>query len=121
MKILAAGDLHGDVSVARKLANKAQNENVDLVVLAGDITGDDEKLPGVISPFLEKKKKVLFCLPWLPKSPSRQLLKPRLSIKFFDSFEFFSVCHPELVSGSRRLDSGSESGMTKVFMPRYST
>ncbi len=60
MKILAAGDLHGDVSVARKLANKAQNENVDLVVLAGDITGDDEKLPGVISPFLEKKKKVLF-------------------------------------------------------------
>ena len=60
MKILAAGDLHGDISVARKLANKADKEKVDLVVLAGDIVGDDELLPGVISPFLEKKQKILF-------------------------------------------------------------
>jgi len=60
MKILAAGDLHGDISVARALANKADKEKVDLVVLAGDITGDDTLLPGVISPFLEKKKRVLF-------------------------------------------------------------
>ena len=60
MKILAAGDLHGDVGTAKKLAQKAFNENVDLVVLAGDIMGDDDKLPGVISPFLDKKKKVLF-------------------------------------------------------------
>jgi Icc-related predicted phosphoesterase len=60
MKILAAGDLHGDISTARKLSKKAVDENVDLVILAGDITGDDEKLPGVISPFLEKKKRVLF-------------------------------------------------------------
>lgn len=60
MKILAAGDLHGDVSAARKLANKAEKEKVDLVVLAGDIVGDDDLLPGVISPFLDKKKKVLF-------------------------------------------------------------
>src|SRR3990167_1255021 len=60
MKILAAGDLHGDVSAARTLANRAEKEKVDLVVLAGDITGDDDLLPGVISPFLEKKKKVLF-------------------------------------------------------------
>ncbi|MEK6840968.1 MAG: metallophosphoesterase, partial [Nanoarchaeota archaeon] len=54
------GDLHGDISVARALANKADKEKVDLVVLAGDITGDDTLLPGVISPFLEKKKRVLF-------------------------------------------------------------
>ncbi len=60
MKILAAGDLHGDVTTAKKLAKKAFDEKVDLVVLAGDITGDDDKLPGVISPFLDKKQKVLF-------------------------------------------------------------
>jgi len=60
MKILAAGDLHGDISIARKLAIRAEKEKVDLVVLAGDLTVDDEKLPGVISPFLEKKKRVLF-------------------------------------------------------------
>ena len=60
MKILAAGDLHGDISAARKLANRAEKEKVDLVVLAGDIVGDEDLLPGVISPFLEKKKKVLF-------------------------------------------------------------
>jgi len=60
MKILAAGDIHGDVSTAKKLANKAEKEKVDLVVLAGDIVGDDELLPGVIGPFLNKKKKVLF-------------------------------------------------------------
>ena len=60
MKILAAGDLHGDISIAKKLANKADKEKVDLVVLAGDIVGDDQLLPGVISPFLQKKQKVLF-------------------------------------------------------------
>ena len=60
MRILAAGDIHGSVSLAKELAKKAEIEKVDLVVLAGDITGDDEKLPGVISPFLEKKKRVLF-------------------------------------------------------------
>jgi len=60
MKILAAGDIHGDISLARKLANKAEKEKVDLVVLAGDIVEENNLLPGVISPFLDKKKKVLF-------------------------------------------------------------
>ena len=60
MKILAAGDIHGNVLTAKKLADKAYREKVDLVVLAGDIVEDDDKLPGVISPFLDKKKRVLF-------------------------------------------------------------
>ena len=60
MKILAAGDIHGNVLAAKKLADKAYREKVDLVVLAGDIVEDDDKLPGVISPFLDKKKRVLF-------------------------------------------------------------
>jgi Icc-related predicted phosphoesterase len=47
LKILAAGDLHGSEIIAERLAIKAKRENVDLVILAGDIS----------SPF--KKEKVL--------------------------------------------------------------
>ena len=39
LKILAAGDFHGDSSISKKLAEKAEKENVDLVILTGDITG----------------------------------------------------------------------------------
>ncbi|MEK6860961.1 MAG: metallophosphoesterase [Nanoarchaeota archaeon] len=57
LKILAAGDFHGDISLARKLAEQAEKENVDLVILNGDIVEDDSPL-GIIGPFVEKKKKV---------------------------------------------------------------
>ena len=60
MRIFAVGDLHGDASLAKKLADQADKENADLVLLAGDITEEQNILSGVISPFLEKKKKVLF-------------------------------------------------------------
>ena len=61
MKILAAGDLHGDRSLANKLAEKADKEKVKLVILCGDLTSKDEadKTPGIIGPFLKKNKKVL--------------------------------------------------------------
>jgi len=58
MKILAASDLHGDSRLARNLASKAEKENVDLVILCGDLTGF-EKTKGLIKPFKEKNKKVL--------------------------------------------------------------
>ena len=58
-KILAAGDFHGDSSVSKKLAEKAEKENVDLVVLTGDITGLIET-ENIIKPFLQKNKKVVF-------------------------------------------------------------
>lgn len=58
-KILAAGDFHGDSSVTKKLAEKAEKENVDLVVLTGDITGLIET-ENLIKPFLEKNKRVIF-------------------------------------------------------------
>ena len=58
-KILAAADLHGDSATAKKLAAKAEKENVDLVVLAGDITGMIET-KNILKPFLDKEKKVIF-------------------------------------------------------------
>ena len=42
LKILAASDLHGNSSIVLKLAKKADKENVDIVILCGDITGFSE-------------------------------------------------------------------------------
>jgi uncharacterized protein len=58
-KILAASDFHGDSSVTKKLAEKAEKEDVDLVVLAGDLTGIVET-DDILKPFLDKGKKVVF-------------------------------------------------------------
>lgn len=57
-KILAAADIHGDSKIAKKLAEKATKEKVDLVVLCGDILGWTET-KNIIKPFKDKKKKVI--------------------------------------------------------------
>lgn len=57
-KILAAGDLHGDSALFKKLAQKAERENVDLVVLCGDNLGWTET-KNVIKPFKDKHKPLL--------------------------------------------------------------
>lgn len=59
MRILSAGDIHGDIGLVKKLAEKAEKEKVDLVILAGDLTEGDEKTDNIIGPFLKKNKKVL--------------------------------------------------------------
>jgi len=59
MKILASGDIHGDIRIARELAEKAEKENVDLVVLCGDLTYGDGSIENLIGPFKAKNKKVL--------------------------------------------------------------
>lgn len=59
MKILAAGDIHGDTRLAQALARKAERNNVDLVILCGDLTLADSSTSNLIGPFVKKKKKVL--------------------------------------------------------------
>lgn len=59
LRILAAGDIHGDTSQAKKLAEQAENESVDLVVLCGDLTYAETSTEGIIGPFVKKNKKVL--------------------------------------------------------------
>lgn len=59
LKILAAGDIHGDSKISLKLAEKAEKEKVDLVVLLGDITGMVQT-KNLIKPFLDRKQKVIF-------------------------------------------------------------
>lgn len=58
LKILAASDIEGDTKLARRLANKAAKEKVDLVVLCGDLTSHIES-KGLIKPFKDKNQKVL--------------------------------------------------------------
>lgn len=59
LKILAAGDLHGDSRAAERLAEKAEKEHVDLVILSGDIHGH-ETSKGMIYPFQKRGQRVVF-------------------------------------------------------------
>ena len=58
-RILAVGDLHGDTRFIESIAAKADKENVDLVLLAGDLLVSDEDFKGIIGPFARIGKQVL--------------------------------------------------------------
>jgi len=59
MKILASGDIHGDTNLAKQLAERAVKENVDLVVLCGDLTYGEQSTEGIVGPFVKAGKKVV--------------------------------------------------------------
>ena len=59
MRILGAGDIHGNKFLAEELANKAIREKVDLVVLCGDLI-EEESFDNVLKPFRDKNIKMLF-------------------------------------------------------------
>jgi len=58
-KILAIGDIHGDTGLVKKLAETAEKENVDFVILAGDLTFAEQSISGLIGPFSKINKPVL--------------------------------------------------------------
>ncbi len=58
-RILAIGDIHGDTRLAKKLAKKAEKEDIDIIILAGDLTLAEQSLKGIIGPFAKAKKDVL--------------------------------------------------------------
>lgn len=59
LKVLAVGDLHGDRGLVKKLAKKADEENIDLVILAGDLTWAEQSTEGLVGPFMKSNRKVL--------------------------------------------------------------
>jgi Icc-related predicted phosphoesterase len=59
LRILAAGDLHGDTGLAEKLAERAEKEKCDLVILCGDLTMQEQSTDNIIGPFKKRKEKVL--------------------------------------------------------------
>ena len=85
LKILAAADIHGSKDIAEKLAAKAEKNNVDLVILAGDIHGmfDTE---GVIGPFKKRKQKVVFVPGNWDSSMESELLSHVYGIKNIDNY-----------------------------------
>jgi Icc-related predicted phosphoesterase len=60
MKILASGDIHGDKILVERLAERAEKEKVDLVVLCGDLTQFENDTSGILGPFVKRKQKVVF-------------------------------------------------------------
>lgn len=58
-KILAVGDIHGDSRLAEKLAARAVKEEIDVIILAGDITFAEQSVAGIIGPFAKAKKDIL--------------------------------------------------------------
>lgn len=59
LKVLAAGDFHGDPATAKRLAKKAEKEKVDIIILTGDLFGMVETKE-IIKPFKDKNQKVIF-------------------------------------------------------------
>src|SRR3989344_5970866 len=57
-RILAVADTHGDSKLVKRLAEKAEKEGVDLVILCGDITGWTETRD-IIQPFKDKNLRTL--------------------------------------------------------------
>jgi len=68
-KILAIGDIHRDVGLVKRLAEKAKKEKVDLVILAGDLTMEEQSTENLIGPFVKAKKQV-FLIPGNHESPA---------------------------------------------------
>lgn len=58
-KILAIGDIHGEKGLAKKIAEKVKKENIDLVILAGDITFLEDFPKGVLGYLTRTNKEIL--------------------------------------------------------------
>lgn len=87
LRILAAGDIHGDTKLARELAEKAKKEKVDLVILTGDIVGMIET-ENIIKPFTDRNEKVVF-VPGNWDSPDTAAVLSKLyGIKNLDDYYF---------------------------------
>jgi Icc-related predicted phosphoesterase len=85
LKILAAGDFHGDSQIAKKLAERAEKEKVDLVVLTGDLFG---AVPAkdIIKPFKDKHQKVVFVPGNWESKEEAELISKGYSIKNLEHY-----------------------------------
>ena len=87
-KILAVGDIHGDTGLVEKLAEKAEKENVDVVILAGDLTFLEESTKNLIGPFVKKGKEV-FIIPGNHESNiTTDYLATKYSVKNLHGYSF---------------------------------
>ncbi len=59
MKILVASDLHGELGRIRELVKKAKEENVDAILIAGDLTHLETKLEGIVGELKKSGKRII--------------------------------------------------------------
>lgn len=59
IKVLAIGDIHGDKGLVKKLAETANRENVDIVIIGGDLTFFGDPPKDIIGPLLRGDRKIL--------------------------------------------------------------
>jgi uncharacterized protein len=85
LRILAAGDLHGDSKLAKKLAERAEKEKVDLVILTGDIIGLVET-KNLIKPFTDRKERVIFVPGNWDSEETSEFLSKLYGIKNIDDY-----------------------------------
>ncbi len=87
-KILAIGDIHRDVDLIKRLAEKAKKEEVDLVILAGDLIMEEQSTENLIGPFVKAKKQV-FLIPGNHESPATiDFLAKRYNVKNIHGYGF---------------------------------
>ena len=58
MKVFAVSDVHGDTRWIEKLAEQAEKEKVDIVLLCGDLTLDESMTENIVGPFKKRNLKV---------------------------------------------------------------
>lgn len=56
---MAISDIHGDTNLVKKLAKKAKDEKVDIIIIPGDLTWLEELPKGIIEPLTKLNKKIL--------------------------------------------------------------
>ena len=61
-KFLAISDIHGDTSLIKRLAEKAENEKIDIVILAGDLTWMERSIENLVGPFIKNKNRKVLLL-----------------------------------------------------------
>lgn len=54
MRILAVSDIHGDLGLVKKVEKMIDEENIDLVILAGDQTWFDQNTKYLVGPLTKK-------------------------------------------------------------------
>lgn len=93
MKILAVGDVHGDKSLIQTIANQSIEENVDAIVICGDLSAPENDLSGMIGPLKQTNKRVFLMHGNHDNRATMQVLSELYQTKFLhaDSYQIDDV------------------------------
>jgi len=105
-KILAVGDIHGDTGLVQKLAEQAKKENVDLVILSGDLTFIEQSTKNLLGPFAKAKKQILI-IPGNHESPATTSFLAEMYAPYSKNIHGYSFIKNDLgIFGAGTADMG---------------